>query len=400
MLGGAIDAPDVLELLNHLVEKSLVFVVADSERYDALETVRQYMQDHLDEAADGALRNRHLAHYVALGEKAMPDLLGPNPASAIARIDADQQNLVAALTWPGCDAHDAELALRLVRIVVHIFSHTAPYANRYRMMAEVIARPMAAAQNEFRRRALGAAAQFAILMGFYQEGQALAEESLSIAQALGDRSGSAIAQQLLGMAFSDQGDRKSAQRHFSESLNIVRELGPPRRLSAVLQNMGKWHRDGGEADLALPLLEESIAVARAESDRGYNTAVALCSLADILLHRGDDVRGAQLLRDASEIATGMSSLWINHLVLDGTAVLATKRGEHDLAVHLFGAAERVLAQTALRRDVPLDPALHQSLAEAARAAAASDSPPNYDDAMAQARAWLARALDHEDASAR
>ena len=50
--GGDIDGTDVMDLLSRLVEKSLVELEADGERYRLLETVRQYAQERLGESGD------------------------------------------------------------------------------------------------------------------------------------------------------------------------------------------------------------------------------------------------------------------------------------------------------------------------------------------------------------
>ena len=60
---------DVLDLLDHLVDKSLVAFDAKKQRYRLLETVRQYALERLVEAGDeAATRDRHLGFYVALSE--------------------------------------------------------------------------------------------------------------------------------------------------------------------------------------------------------------------------------------------------------------------------------------------------------------------------------------------
>jgi predicted ATPase len=65
--GDGIEPADVLDLLTHLVDKSLVVVEAEGGRYTMLETVREYAQDRLDAAGDGdGARARHLAFHVAL----------------------------------------------------------------------------------------------------------------------------------------------------------------------------------------------------------------------------------------------------------------------------------------------------------------------------------------------
>ena len=79
--GDTADEYDTLERLTALHDKSLVMVDRDTQaqpRYRMLETVRQYAEERLTEAGEGdEVRNRHLLHYGALGERATPDLNGP-----------------------------------------------------------------------------------------------------------------------------------------------------------------------------------------------------------------------------------------------------------------------------------------------------------------------------------
>ena len=65
--GGDVSRTDVLGLLANLVDKSLVTLEAEGERYRLLETVRQYAHERLDESgeADQAHR-RHLDFFLAL----------------------------------------------------------------------------------------------------------------------------------------------------------------------------------------------------------------------------------------------------------------------------------------------------------------------------------------------
>lgn len=97
----AVCAEDVLDALGRLVDKSLV--VADAEdttaRYRLLETIREYADGQLREAAETAVcRDRHLDHYLALVEDAEPEL-GRDKDSWRTRIEVEQDNLRAALDW-------------------------------------------------------------------------------------------------------------------------------------------------------------------------------------------------------------------------------------------------------------------------------------------------------------
>src|SRR5262249_25562927 len=68
--GDVIDGLNVLDLLAHLVDKSLVIAEereGGEARYRLLETVRQYGADRLREAGEGAsARQAHLAYFLAL----------------------------------------------------------------------------------------------------------------------------------------------------------------------------------------------------------------------------------------------------------------------------------------------------------------------------------------------
>ncbi|GAA4636286.1 BTAD domain-containing putative transcriptional regulator [Actinoallomurus vinaceus] len=107
---------DVVEALAGLVDKSLVIAVADgtSVRYRLLETVREYAAGRLEEAGETAAVTRaHGAYYLELAETAEPLLRGRDQLVWLARLDADQGNLDAALGQAVASGL-AETALRMV----------------------------------------------------------------------------------------------------------------------------------------------------------------------------------------------------------------------------------------------------------------------------------------------
>ena len=104
-------APDVLDGLAHLVDKSLVLAeVRDGAgagaRYRLLETLRQYEAERLagqegQEAPGGpaAVHERHAAHFLALAEASRLPLLRAEQLAWLARLDREHDNLRAALRW-------------------------------------------------------------------------------------------------------------------------------------------------------------------------------------------------------------------------------------------------------------------------------------------------------------
>src|SRR4028119_575774 len=110
--GGA--AEDVLGLLERLVEQSLVEaeVAGKEPRYRMLEPVRQYALEKLEESGEARTIGRGYASYfLALAERAYPELMGARQVDWLERLDLENDNLMAAVSW-ALDADETEAADR------------------------------------------------------------------------------------------------------------------------------------------------------------------------------------------------------------------------------------------------------------------------------------------------
>ncbi len=113
--GNGIEQDEVLDLLSHLIDKSLVAVAQRSgeARYRLLETIRQYGQDKLQEFGEAAnLRRNHCDWYVGLSERAESEILGARQGSWFDRLEVEHDNLRAALGW-SLEQKEAETAARM-----------------------------------------------------------------------------------------------------------------------------------------------------------------------------------------------------------------------------------------------------------------------------------------------
>ncbi|MBW5426133.1 AfsR family transcriptional regulator, partial [Streptomyces sp. BG9H] len=114
------DSPhDVADVLGSLVDKSLVvaapsLAAGTGMRYRLLETVAEYAGERLDEAGDrpGAER-AHLVHYREVARTTDPELRGSGQLAAVARLEAEYENLRTALRH-AVAARDEQEALCLV----------------------------------------------------------------------------------------------------------------------------------------------------------------------------------------------------------------------------------------------------------------------------------------------
>ncbi|UQX05414.1 BTAD domain-containing putative transcriptional regulator [Streptomyces sp. RerS4] len=98
--GEDIDPADVLDLLARLVDRSLLALTPTpaGPRYRLLESVAAYCAERLTEAGEERpVRARHLAHHLALAERAAPALLAAGQRDWLERLDTEAANLRAAL---------------------------------------------------------------------------------------------------------------------------------------------------------------------------------------------------------------------------------------------------------------------------------------------------------------
>ena len=99
--GATMDEVELVDGLTRLVDRSLVIVDRGSTtRYRMLETIRQYAREKLIEAGEvGTLGDRQFEAFAALAIEAQPMLRGPLMLDWLDRLDADAENLAAALEW-------------------------------------------------------------------------------------------------------------------------------------------------------------------------------------------------------------------------------------------------------------------------------------------------------------
>ncbi|MDF9814401.1 BTAD domain-containing putative transcriptional regulator [Streptomyces sp. SPB162] len=113
-----VDAFDVLDLIDSLVDKSLVVAHrpegADGVRYRMLETIRAYGAERLAEAGETAvLRRAHARYFLGVVDAAEPHLRRAEQLDWLRRLSVDQDNLHTALRRR-VEEGDVTTALRLL----------------------------------------------------------------------------------------------------------------------------------------------------------------------------------------------------------------------------------------------------------------------------------------------
>jgi len=335
--GVDVDRYDIVELLGRLVDKSLCLIDGEGSdpRYRLLETIRQYGFEKLAETSEGqVVRARHRDFYLGFAEDAEPRLQGPEQVAWLQRLEADHDNLRAALRW-SLDCDETEAALRLGS-ALSLFWDTHGYVREGRewldeLLAHARERPTSTVTA---RRALGkvldAASRTRARWSEFPQATEFLTQGLAVWRELGDKRGIAEALNNLAVGATQSGDRVRARVLVAESLALFRELSDKRGTAHALNNLAEILRGDGDLPGARALFEESVPLFEAiEERRGLSHA--LDNLGGILTAQGDYGPAEALYSRSRRLAEELGD---NHAVataLRSLGGVAHHRGDHERA---------------------------------------------------------------------
>ncbi|MFZ6031333.1 MAG: tetratricopeptide repeat protein [Chloroflexota bacterium] len=261
--GEGIEAWQVLDLITHLADKSLLLVEESGgqTRYRMLETIRQYGREKLLSSGEmPRLRHLHLAYCTGYAEQAAPELWRAQQRHWLDCLESERDNLRVALEWGEFERDDIEAALRLAVAagwfwLVRGYWHEASgwYARLLAHWPPENASPLVA-------QALNLAGLLAARQDDRQQATDLHEKSLQIARRHGYRLEMAYALYGLGSIGWQWGLPKTAIPLLEESLEIFRQLGDHTGVALALGNLGGSFMQLGSIQQGAAFFEESMAV--------------------------------------------------------------------------------------------------------------------------------------------
>lgn len=339
--GDGIARDEVLDLLAGLVDRSLVQVTeaADPARYRLLETIRQYANDRLMESGEAdSVRARHLGYYVALAERAEPEMERAGLLPWLAILDAEHDDLRAALDW-GTQAEASEQLLRLTSALWQ-FWMLRGYLSEGRRRFEVAL--AAAAPPRLRASALVGAGQLMINQGDLEATARFASEALEIARRLDDRRLEGRALDTLGYAAAFR-DPATALPLFHDSATASRAAGDGAFLADALNGVGISRFLTGDYLGATVALEEAVACSRKQGNASTLT-LGLGVLGYALVLQGRLARARTCVRESLATARRLRDRTFTAQSLYTVGFIEAERAQH-------GAAEAALVESvALARE--------------------------------------------------
>ena len=346
----------VLDLLSHLVSKSLVVVERQpglEVRYRMLETVRQYAHEKLVASAEAErVQKRHLKFFLGLAEQSEPELRGYKQIEWLNRLGSEHDNLRAALAWSH-EQKDAQTVLCLAGALFP-FWHIRGYTSEGRHWLELAlvagGEVETLKRNAGRARALLGNGVLAYLQGDRPTAQASLEESLSIYRELDDKFGIGHALHRLAAIPFWQGDYATARSLYEESLSILREAEDAWGIGNSLYGLARLAQRQGDFKLAYSLFEESVALLRQAGDKQSLTR-PLEYLAWEVWYQGDLARANSLLEESLSLYRALGAKSGLAHTLGWLSIFALIHGDFQTARSLEEEALSIGRELGRKQDV-------------------------------------------------
>jgi predicted ATPase/DNA-binding XRE family transcriptional regulator len=335
--GGSVKREDVLNLLEQLINKSLVIIeeAGHEARYRMLETIRQYAHEKLAESGESeAVRGRHLDFFLAVALRFEQEVHSSQSSNWMQRVNSEHGNLREAMNWAG-DSGQAPSGLRL-GFALHYYWLTYGYWSLGRESLErLLARPEAAEHTKVRADALNLAGDLATQQGDLKAAWTLLKESKAIGMEMGESGKPSLgwACMLLGQSLMGH-DRVMAQQELDQSIVLLREAGESWRFAIALLVRGNLAESQGDLVQARKLFNESLTVLRNIGDT-MTSALATQALGRIFYYQGEYAAASAHLRQALQIhRTWEKDIFIPE-VLGSLGSIALFKGNHEQAATHF-----------------------------------------------------------------
>jgi predicted ATPase/DNA-binding CsgD family transcriptional regulator/Tfp pilus assembly protein PilF len=287
--------PAVLDGVASLVDKSLLHrgdAASGESRFSMLETIRAFALEQLIACGEeGVTRRAHGLAMMHLAEQANEQLLGPDQAIWLTRLEPEAENVRAALAW--LLGHDApERALRLA-------------AGFWRLW---------------------------LMRGRFSEGR------LWLDRVLADRERAPQSAQLealsgAGMLAESQGDYDRARQFHGEALDLATGLGNEESRGRALNNLANIAHDQGDFDRARGLHEQALAAFRTTNEP-RNVGMSLANLGVLALYQGNLDEAAARFAESERLIAAAGDIYAQAILLNNMGVVAARRDEPDRAIAL------------------------------------------------------------------
>lgn len=276
---------EMIELLEALVEKSIIIFNAETIRYRMLESIKQFGAEKLkDENELDYLSERHFIYYAELTIAAGEKLKGDEIITGLKILDNEYANVMKALEWSVKSYRNTEAAnlVLSLRTYWEIRGMTLEGLDHY----ESIRKMFSDDKDAIYYKVITAAGVFHRFNSDFKTAEKLFEESLNFYREISDEAGIAESLKNLGQAYYFRGEYMKASVYYNESLAISNALDNKRDIADLLNFLGNVSFHRGDYTSASDFFQKSLKIKKQIGDIS-GTAISLNGMGLIELDLGN-----------------------------------------------------------------------------------------------------------------
>ena len=339
--GGGLPADAIMDVIDHLVAKSILTADRDGERvrYRMLVTVREYGAERLAAAgATEALHRRHRDHYLARAQRMVDSWCGPRQAAALADMREDHPNLRAALEWSLTDPAEVRMGAVLAASLRYHWIVGGFLGEGRRWLDQIL--EVAGEPTPERGATLWVAAWVSLVQGDEPAGRRRLEDCAELARRLDDPVLAAHAAHWTALAALFRGEVAVSVASFELAVAGLERSGDRSALLTALFQQPVALAYSGDTARARETAQRAIALSDEHGER-WARAYALWATG-IVRWRERDLMGAEVsAREALSATREFDDGICAALAIELLAWVSAGRREFDVAARLFGAARSV-----------------------------------------------------------
>ena len=294
-------------------------------RFHFLETIREYALGQL--GAHGERENvqrQHATYYLGLAERIEPNLSGREQSGVVSVLAREQDNLRTALTW-AIEHDEADIVQRMCGALGLFWEARTQFQEAHHWIDAAL-KMAQETRLPVRAKLLMAASRLALWEIACERSRELAQEALTLYEAVEDVVGKTQANFQIGDTWHMQGEYMLATRYLEESLHLLYEQEDWRGYAFTLSRLGAMATLQGDFPQARTWLSEAMRLQREYSEPG-SLNVTLVYLGVLALTQGDLIQSIAYLREGLLLAqqTGNRYMLAIDLITFG-CLLGTIRG--------------------------------------------------------------------------
>jgi predicted ATPase/DNA-binding SARP family transcriptional activator len=329
--GERISHKQVLPILAALVNQSLVTFDPEGRepRYHMLETIRQYAAEKLANTGEAEeIQRRHCRLFLEFAEQGTRGVESNRQAECLRTLEADHDNLRAALRWSLTAESSPEIALRLCAAAVSLWKNYGYYREGAAWCEAAIARSPDDEPSAARAYALAALGTMKWLQGDLEGGYQCHLACLNLWRTLGDERAMAASEERVGALALRLGRPSEARERIEAAIEVARRYDDKFTLTHGLINLGCLEIEVGNDDLGRIAWEEALAISRAAGNDNM-AAYPLGNLGYLAEQRGDYEEAWSLYSQSVDLLLKSGNKDGAAFMVLGMGTLAESQGEYE-----------------------------------------------------------------------